>query len=299
MRIGVSPILTRQLCAAMFALSGHLFFAICLALGLLQIQPERSIARKTPVVHIRLTSAGTGIARPVASPPAMTTPVPGARNDDMLKTPSGNTADALPLKPKLSLPDAIEPVTPLPARPPSPSQAAAPPPPATEQAITARQPGLPGSPQGTVADKPGENISTHSANSRVITSSSQSLPATGKAQTGTAPVDIPYYHSLKQLTEKPRVVEDAASGMNLILPGVETQNVILRLLINEQGQVDQVEIEHSTLMSNIEAVVTAAFAKLRFSPGKIDGVAVKCQLQIEVSLENADTPALQRQPMQQ
>ena len=273
MGIGVSPILTRQLCAAMFALSGHIFFAICLALGLLQIQPERSVARKNPVVHIKLDSgkAVRAAAKPVSPAPAAT----AAQSIPLEQQNAGLPASAVT---NIDTSNANRTGSP-------------------EPAATAGQPARPEQQHVSLPARPETNIATSSATS---TSSPQPAQvASSNAETGTTPVDIPYYHSLKQLTEKPHVVEDAASGMNLILPGVETQNVILRLLINEQGVVDQVEIEHSTLMSNIEAVVTAAFAKLRFTPGKIDGIAVKCQLQIEVSLENADSPALQRQPMQQ
>lgn len=274
MGVGVSPILTRQLCAAMFALSGHIFFTICLALGLLQIQPERSVPRKNPVVHIKLTSVKTvpAAAKSVAPAPPVTAGLP-ALSEQQLPSMSTNAVTNIDTYRASSIN--------------SPESAAT--------ATTTVQPAL-GKPQHI--SLPANNLGNTATNP--VSSSPQPAQTTrSHAETAAAPVDIPYYHSLKQLTEKPRVVEDAASGMNLILPGVETQNVILRLLINEQGVVDQVEIEHSTLMSNIEAVVTAAFAKLRFTPGKIDGVAVKCQLQIEVSLENADTPVLQRQPLQQ
>jgi outer membrane biosynthesis protein TonB len=96
------------------------------------------------------------------------------------------------------------------------------------------------------------------------------------------------------LTERPKVVEDATSDMRLILPGIESQSVVLRLLINEAGAIDQVEVENSNLTPEVEPIVVGAFNRLRFTPGKIDGVAVKCQLKIEVMLENADTVPLKR-----
>ena len=267
MRIGVSPILTRQLCAAMFALSGHIFFAICLALGLLQVQPERSSPRKVPVVHVHLQAARQA-AKPADSVPRLAPVQPV------------NTDNAIP---------AAQPQTTDNANPPVPPQT-------TDSANLSAQ-SRPASDNKMAAQKvdvPNQPIGIGSLPSQPVATAERPIPGAAAA---VAAIDIPYYYSLKQLTEKPRVVEDATTNMNLVLPGVETQNVILRLLINEQGAIDQVEIEHSTLMSDIEPIVTAAFAKLRFSPGKIDGVAVKCQLQIEVSLENADQPPLQRLPL--
>jgi hypothetical protein len=225
----------------MFSVSGHIFFLICVALGLLQIQPERSIPRKVPVVQVRLTAA-TSLPRSLTSLPKQ-----------LPETAAASTLTTT--------------ATPAPAATPQPDTLPNP-------------PALP-------------------ANDTSPAIATSAIPiASELAPNAAAPIDIPYYYSLKQLTEKPRVIEDATTNMTLILPGVENQNLILRLLINEQGGVDQVEIEQSTLDKDVSAVVTGGFGKLRFLPGKIDGVAVKCQLRIEVSLENADKPPLQRQPIQ-
>lgn len=236
----------------MFSVSGHMFFLICVALGLLQIQPERSIPRKIPAVQVRLKAAAP-LPRPSTNLP---NPLPEAHAASALTT----TAT--------SIPAATPPAKPSPVAEPAQHAPA--------------HPGTLPNPTALPTIDTGPAIAT----------------AAEIAPNAAAPVDIPYYYSLKQLTEKPRVIEDATTNMTLILPGVENQNLILRLLINEQGGVDQVEIEQSTLDKDVSAVVTGGFGKLRFLPGKIDGVAVKCQLRIEVSLENADKPPLQRQPIQ-
>jgi hypothetical protein len=108
-------------------------------------------------------------------------------------------------------------------------------------------------------------------------------------------IDIPYYYSLKQLSKKPVVIHDETDSIQLFLPGNETQTLILLLLINETGVIDSVEVEQSNLSTELINIITSEYGKkLRFAPGEIDGLAVKCQLKIQVLLENTNTPSLQR-----
>jgi TonB family protein len=58
--------------------------------------------------------------------------------------------------------------------------------------------------------------------------------------------------------------------------------VVIRLLINEQGGVDEVGIVRATPQGLFEASAVQAFGQARFSPGRWLGVPVKCQLTIEV-----------------
>ncbi len=277
-KIGPGPILTRQLSSAMFSASGHMMVLIGIALGVLQLPPERNIKPPPPktVVTLQLprpaavklplpaapttpvtTTPATATPPPIPAPPPATTPV----------TAVAASAMAQPLKAESSLPDKTVPT------------------PATDASNTAKPDPTPATNAVEPAPAPASN--TAEAN-----------PAPASAQVAaidadTAP-DLPYYYSLKQLTERPSVIEDATTDMRLILPGIESQSVILRLLINEAGAIDQVEVEHSNLRPEVEPIVLGAFNRLRFTPGKIDGIAVKSQLKIEVMLENANTPALAR-----
>jgi hypothetical protein len=99
------------------------------------------------------------------------------------------------------------------------------------------------------------------------------------------PID-PHYFQAKELQEKPQILQDISPTLNLSLPGVAIQSVVLRLLINELGDVDKVEIDESGLTDEAERLVAQAFSKLKFYPGKLDDSFVKSQLKIEVTLEN-------------
>jgi outer membrane biosynthesis protein TonB len=121
-------------------------------------------------------------------------------------------------------------------------------------------------------------------------------PAAPLPQTVLEPVlweTEPQYFTSKQLSEKPQVLQDVAHSLSLTFSGIETQTVILRLMINEHGNIDRVHLDQSTLGNDVERVVIAAFSNIKFQPGKIDGVAVKSQLKIEVLLENAEPIRLQ------
>jgi hypothetical protein len=103
-----------------------------------------------------------------------------------------------------------------------------------------------------------------------------------------------YYFSANELSERPHVLQDVVPLLSLSIPGIETQSVILRLLINEQGTVDSIHLDHTELPDDIVRIVIAAFSNLKFEPGKIDHAAVKSQLRIEVLLENPQ-PVLLKQ----
>jgi hypothetical protein len=99
-----------------------------------------------------------------------------------------------------------------------------------------------------------------------------------------APVE-PRYYRAQDLTERPRVLQDIEPWLRLEIDGVRTQAIVLRLLINEYGDIDKVEIDRSDLSPAAEAAVADAFSKIRFLPGKLDAASVKSQMKIEVTLE--------------
>lgn len=105
----------------------------------------------------------------------------------------------------------------------------------------------------------------------------------------------PYYFQPAELTIKPAVVEDASTSLTLFVAGIETQFVILRLLINEAGSIDRVVIEESHFPADVEQKIVDTFVTLKFSPGKIDEEPVKSQLRIEVTLQGmlpSDAPMI-------
>lgn len=142
---------------------------------------------------------------------------------------------------------------------------------------------------GTAASAPTPESSLPANQATAVNPPTTSAISTAPAATeNPAQAEVAYYYPPRQLHQKPQVIEDIESNMSLTLPGIETQNVILRLFINELGAIDHVDVEQSSLTTDAVAAVSGAFGKLRFTPGKIDGVAVKSQLKIEVLLENAE-----------
>lgn len=108
-----------------------------------------------------------------------------------------------------------------------------------------------------------------------------------KASHALLPQAAPYYFATKELTQKPIVIRDVPVDMLLHVPGVPTQAAVLRMLINEYGDVDRIIVENSLLPDSAQEIVIDAFSKIRFHPGEIRGTSVKSQIKIEVILTDA------------
>lgn len=64
--------------------------------------------------------------------------------------------------------------------------------------------------------------------------------------------------------------------------GMQEGLVVLRLLINEEGKVDDVAVLRSYPVGLFEDSARAAFSSARFSPGMLLGIPVKSQITIQV-----------------
>jgi len=62
---------------------------------------------------------------------------------------------------------------------------------------------------------------------------------------------------------------------------------ILLLFIDEQGRVQRVDAEEPTLPPAFEQVAREAFMAAEFSPGEVDGRAVKSHQRVEVVFDYA------------
>lgn len=93
-----------------------------------------------------------------------------------------------------------------------------------------------------------------------------------------------YFHS-KELSEKPLVVRDIPPDLGELFPEVTPQAVPIWLFINENGQIDHVRLDNSRLPPYAELLLSKTLARVRFYPGKINGLAVKSRLKIEVLIE--------------
>lgn len=97
----------------------------------------------------------------------------------------------------------------------------------------------------------------------------------------------PHYFAVRELTEKPRILRDVPPDLTINMAGIPDQPAILRLLIDENGNIDRVLIEESHFPKQLERIITGMFSKIKFHPGKIGEIPVKSQLKIEVMLESA------------
>ena len=92
----------------------------------------------------------------------------------------------------------------------------------------------------------------------------------------------PYYFQSKALTTKPKVSLDIPANLGATLSSDLPGSAKFRLQINEYGEVDQVIVDESSFSETDQAIVVAAFQKIKFEPGKIDDQPVKSELRIEV-----------------
>lgn len=153
-------------------------------------------------------------------------------------------------------------------------------------------------------------VANHSATlTRPATPPALAVEATGATETNESPAESPaiaeqkisvdtaalamletgnarYFRS-DELTEKPFVVSDSSTGLQLELPDIYPQPAIVHLLIDEQGEIDKVLLEESFLSDQAKRFVIDSFAKTKFSPGKLGDMRVKSQLTIEVRLDAA------------
>lgn len=98
-------------------------------------------------------------------------------------------------------------------------------------------------------------------------------------------VPEPYYFHGSELTQKPQNILDAPPQITFVGIGDPPESVVLRLLINETGDVDRVLIENEKIFGEMEYLILSTMMKMKFKPGKIDDVPVKSQLRIELQLD--------------
>lgn len=106
-----------------------------------------------------------------------------------------------------------------------------------------------------------------------------------------------YYFPSVYLEVKPQVVIDAKFDLSAPLPPGSNSTFVLVLLINEYGDVDQIQFDDANLSDEIQQMIRKAFAQAKFQAGKIGDKPVKSQIKISVSLEKdakADQDSLKR-----
>ena len=112
-------------------------------------------------------------------------------------------------------------------------------------------------------------------------------PATG---IDVLPIPAPTFYTTDQLTKRPQPISDPNLDTPEIAPIFASGTVVLKLWINELGAVVSVDLEQSDLPEEISATAVAAFGKLRFVPGEINGRPVGTMMRIEVTYDDSTTP---------
>ena len=87
-----------------------------------------------------------------------------------------------------------------------------------------------------------------------------------------------------QLTEHPKPLKEPA--VHLLLPMLARSGMArLILYIDELGRVTAVEVDSATLPSATVERAVAIFSVVPFSPGRVDGIAVKTKVRITVGAD--------------
>jgi TonB family protein len=104
------------------------------------------------------------------------------------------------------------------------------------------------------------------------------------------PIPGPAYYSSDQLTKPPRPTSEPKLDVPRSIARAVSGRVVLRLWIDELGNVASVEVESSDLPETVSGTAAAAFGKLHFVPGEIDGQRVRTLMRIEVAYVNGKRP---------
>ena len=99
--------------------------------------------------------------------------------------------------------------------------------------------------------------------------------------------DAAQYFQSGDLSERPLILNKALlDSTPLFLTDVPSQLAVLRFLINEHGNIDQVLVDDSRFSPRTERLIIETFSKLKFEAGKIGDLPVKSQLRIEIKVQN-------------
>lgn len=96
------------------------------------------------------------------------------------------------------------------------------------------------------------------------------------------PFSAPAFYTTDQLTKAPEPISRPELDVPKAVARAVRGNLVLKVLIDEFGDVVSVEVERSSLPPAVTGQAARAFRKLRYEPGEINGRKVAVQLKIEV-----------------
>lgn len=103
---------------------------------------------------------------------------------------------------------------------------------------------------------------------------------------GLLPIEGITYYASSQLTQRPVPLTEIALDDPAIVPVVASGKMVMTLWINAQGEVENAAVEESGLPSLFTGPAIAAFKRLRFRPGELNGRSVGTIMKIEVTYED-------------
>jgi hypothetical protein len=107
---------------------------------------------------------------------------------------------------------------------------------------------------------------------------------------GLLPIPAPAYYSTDQLTKRPQPTGAADLDAPEIRPIIASGTIILKLWINELGNVNAVDVENTDLPEMFTETAVAAFRNLHFVPGELNGQPVGTMMRIEVTYDDGRKP---------
>lgn len=103
---------------------------------------------------------------------------------------------------------------------------------------------------------------------------------------GGAELSERHYFGASAMTQQPEVAAGLVAGKLLVVPGITPQSVALQVWISDEGAVERIALD-SPMSEKEEQLLLAAFASVRFQPGRIGRIAVRGHLAMQVMLDYA------------
>lgn len=97
---------------------------------------------------------------------------------------------------------------------------------------------------------------------------------------------IARYYTRDELSVPPRIEVAMPDRVEDSWPRFQPGKMVLRLFLDENGQVDRISIDESDLPIEFEALALAALRSGIFSPGQLEGRSVKSQIRIQIDFES-------------
>jgi TonB family protein len=131
-------------------------------------------------------------------------------------------------------------------------------------------------------------LSEKGASAPVVAASvKEASPAVDRtAVIGLIPIPVPMYYATSQLSKRPQPTTEVELDAPEIRSMLAAGTIILKLWINEHGEVISVEVEKSEVPELVSGSAVAAFRLLRFEPGELNGRRVGSVMKIEITYDD-------------